>query len=107
EETENALVDYGKQLEREHSLAESEHASRQAAELARLRYEDGASNFLQVLDSERRLLEAQELLAQSQTEVSVSLIGVYKALGGSWQVLTAPGEPPAPAPAGAPIAPSP
>jgi multidrug efflux system outer membrane protein len=107
EETENALVAYGKELERERSLAESEGASREAAELARLRYEDGVSNFLQVLDSERRLLEAQELLAQSQTAVSVSLIAVYKALGGSWQVLTAPGEPPAPAPASAPIAPSP
>ncbi len=51
-----------------------------------------------MLDSERRLLEAQELLAQSQTDVSVSLIALYKALGGSWQVLTVPGEPPAPAP---------
>jgi multidrug efflux system outer membrane protein len=56
-----------------------------------------------VLDSERRLLEAQELLAQSQTDVSVSLIAVYKALGGSWQVLTAPGEPSAPAPVTAPL----
>ncbi|TMQ71131.1 MAG: TolC family protein [Candidatus Eisenbacteria bacterium] len=102
EDAENALVDYGKSLERERSLAESERASREAAELARLRYEDGASNFLQVLDAERRLLEAQELLAQSQTDVSVSLIAVYKALGGSWQVLTAPGEPPAPAPVTAP-----
>ena len=102
EDAENALVDYGKSLERERSLAESERASREAAELARLRYEDGASNFLQVLDAERRLLEAQELLAQSQTDVSVSLIAVYKALGGSWQVLTAPGEPPASAPATAP-----
>jgi multidrug efflux system outer membrane protein len=98
EETENALVDYGRSLERERSLAESESASRDAAELARLRYEDGVSNFLQVLDSERRLLEAQELLAQSQTDVSVSLIAVYKALGGSWQVLDVPGGPPAPPP---------
>jgi multidrug efflux system outer membrane protein len=99
EEAENALVGYGKSLERERSLAESEQASRNAAELARLRYEDGVSNFLQVLDSERRLLEAQELLAQSQTDVSVSLIAVYKALGGSWQVLQPPGEPPAAPPA--------
>ena len=98
EETENALVDYGNSLERERFLAQSEQASRDAAELSRLRYEDGVSDFLQVLDSERRLLEAQELLAQSQTDVSISLIAVYKALGGSWQVLEAPGEPPAPPP---------
>jgi multidrug efflux system outer membrane protein len=96
EETENALFGYGKSLERERALADSEAASREAAELARLRYEDGVSNFLQVLDSERRLLEAQELLAQSQTDVSVSLIAVYKALGGSWQVLELPAEPAAP-----------
>jgi outer membrane protein, multidrug efflux system len=99
EETENALVDYGKSLERVRLLADSERASRNAAELARLRYEDGVSNFLQVLDSERRLLESQELLAQSETDVSVSLIAVYKALGGSWQVLDPPGGPlPPPAP---------
>jgi multidrug efflux system outer membrane protein len=93
EDAENALVDYGKSLERERYLAQSEDASREAAELARLRYEDGASDFLQVLDSERRLLEAQELLAQSRTDVSVSLIAVYKALGGAWQVLEPPAQP--------------
>jgi multidrug efflux system outer membrane protein len=92
EETENALFDYGKVLERERSLAESESASREAAELARLRYEDGVSNFLQVLDSERRLLEAQELLAQSQTDVSVSLIAVYKALADRGRCSTYPAD---------------
>ena len=90
EETENALVTYARSLERERALAESARASGEAAELARLRYEDGVSDFLTVLDAERRLLESEELLALSQTRVSVSLIAVYKALGGAWEALAVP-----------------
>lgn len=56
-----------------------------AAQLARVRYRNGVDNFLNVLDAERTLLEAQDLLAQSATETGVSLILLYKALGGGWE----------------------
>jgi len=57
-----------------------------AAELARLRYMDGISDFLTQLDAERRMLEAQERLAESETRSATELVGVYKALGGAWQI---------------------
>ena len=41
-------------------------------------------DFLQVLDAERSLLEAEDGLAQSRADAATSLIGVYKALGGGW-----------------------
>jgi multidrug efflux system outer membrane protein len=47
-----------------------------------VRYENGASDFLQVLDAERTLLESEDRLARSRTEAATSLIAVYKALGG-------------------------
>jgi len=86
EETENALVAYRNQLRTTESLRESARASAKAAELARLRYMDGISDFLTQLDAERRMLEAQERLAESETRSATGLVGVYKALGGAWQI---------------------
>ncbi len=65
-------------------------ASNTAAGLARVRYENGASDFLQVLDAERTLLESEDRLARSRTEAATSLIAVYKALGGGWQTGSSP-----------------
>jgi multidrug efflux system outer membrane protein len=85
EETENALVSHARSRERVEFLNDSATASQTAAALARLRFENGAVDFLQVLDAERTLLEAQNLLAQSRTETATSLVAVYKALGGGWE----------------------
>ena len=86
EETENALVSYNRQRARRGLLASAATSSERAHQLAHLRFEDGITDFLTVLDAERRLLLDQELLAQSQTATATSLIAVYKALGGGWEV---------------------
>ncbi len=85
EETENALVDFGREQTRRDFLRESVQASEIAASLARQRYENGATDFITVLDSERVLLEAQDQLARSQTRAAIALVAVYKALGGGWE----------------------
>ena len=54
------------------------------ARLARLRYENGVVDFLQVLDAERSLLEAEDSLAQGRADAATSLVALYKALGGGW-----------------------
>jgi len=51
----------------------------------RLRYQYGAADFLTVLDAERTLLQAQDQLAQSETNTATAVIALYKALGGGWQ----------------------
>jgi multidrug efflux system outer membrane protein len=84
EETENSLVAHARSQEQFGYLATSAAASSRAAELARLRYENGVIDFLQVLDAERSLLEAEDRLARSRTETATSLVAVYKALGGGW-----------------------
>ena len=86
EETENALVDYGRVRARRGFLAESVNASQQAWDLAKARYNDGAADFLTVLDAERVLLEAQDQLAQTDTQTATALVAVYKALDGGWDV---------------------
>ncbi|MEZ0387948.1 MAG: efflux transporter outer membrane subunit [Verrucomicrobium sp.] len=85
EETENALVEFGRQRARRNYLNEAASASEQAANLARERYQNGVADFLTVLDAERVLLEAQSLLAESQTATATSQVAIYKALGGGWE----------------------
>jgi multidrug efflux system outer membrane protein len=85
EETEDTLVTHARARDRlVHDQAAVE-ASNTAAGLARVRYENGASDFLQVLDAERTLLQSEDQLARSRTEAATSLIAVYKALGGGWE----------------------
>jgi len=86
EETENSLVDFSREQARRGFLRESERASGSAATLARQRYENGATDFLTVLDAERVLFEAQDQLAQSNTRTCTALVAVYKALGGGWEI---------------------
>jgi multidrug efflux system outer membrane protein len=85
EETENALVDYGHEQARRDFLQESVRANETAARIARQRFENGATDFLTVLDAERVMLEAQDQLAQSQTRTATALVALYKALGGGWE----------------------
>ncbi|WP_428310713.1 efflux transporter outer membrane subunit [Hydrocarboniphaga sp.] len=84
EETENTLVAYGRSREQLDHLRDSVTASDRAAELARIRFDGGASSFLDVLDAERSQLEAQDRLVQARTGSATGLIALYKALGGGW-----------------------
>jgi multidrug efflux system outer membrane protein len=85
EETENALVDFQRQQERRDLLRTSAQASEKAVSLAQLRYQYGVADFLTVLDAQRTLFAAQDLLAVSETRTATTLIAVYKALGGGWE----------------------
>jgi outer membrane protein, multidrug efflux system len=84
EETENALVGYARARDEGRHLADASAASTRAAELARLRFEGGAADFLHVLDAQRSQLEAEDRFAQSQTRTATALVAVYKAVSGGW-----------------------
>ncbi len=86
EETENALVAFTRQQARRDLLRASAQASEKAQNLAHLRYQFGVADFLTVLDAERTLLEAQDRLADSETQTATILVAVYKALGGGWEI---------------------
>jgi len=85
EELGSARTSYVGARERLVHLEEAAAASERATELARLRFEEGATDFLEVLDTERRLLEAQDRLAAGHTEATNRLVAVYRALGGRWE----------------------
>ena len=88
EDVENALTAYAREQVRRESLSKSVQASRQAVELSRDRYRSGLVDFERVLDSERDLYSAQDVLVESDEAVSLNLVQLYKALGGGWEDAT-------------------
>lgn len=88
EEVENALVAVGKEQEHYRALVESEAANRRAVELANERYRSGLVDFLNVLETQRTLLAAQDDLARSERTMDQNLVRLYKALGGGWEEQT-------------------
>lgn len=89
EDVENALVAFGQEQDRFRALKESVDATRRSVSLANERYRGGLANFLDVLESERIHLSAQDALAQSEQRLGQNLIRLFKALGGGWAWETA------------------
>ena len=82
----NSLTAYkSEQIRRERLRSQVDHA-KQALMLARSRYEQGVAEFTTLLTDARTVLQAEQDLAQSTTNVSVDLIALYKALGGGWEL---------------------
>lgn len=79
-ETESALIRQRSLQAQLLELTEAERASGEAARLARLRYENGATDFLDVLDAERRDLESADRLAAARTELAQAQVAVFRVL---------------------------
>jgi outer membrane protein TolC len=86
QEVEDALVAYAREQIRRDDLARAVQANQRAAELAQQLYAQGLTDFLSVLDAERSLFISQDALAQSQRDVALNLVALYKAVGGGWEV---------------------
>jgi NodT family efflux transporter outer membrane factor (OMF) lipoprotein len=84
-DVDNALTAYAAEQKRRDSLEAAVVQNRRAVDLSRQRYTQGVEDFLNVLDAERSLLQAQLQLADSTTTVSQNLVQLYKALGGGWE----------------------
>lgn len=82
QELESAGVTYTRALERLGHLEDAASAGERAAHLARLRFEEGGSDFLEVLDAERTVLEAQDRLAGARIEAAAALVELFRASGG-------------------------
>lgn len=80
----DALADQAqtrKQLDAQKNQVDS---LRQYAGIARLRYDNGYADYLAVLDAERSLFNAELAYTQTQGNLHLALINMYKALGGGW-----------------------
>jgi outer membrane protein, multidrug efflux system len=81
----DALIGYDKY----HVVRERQEQSvkdlQESVNVSLMRYRGGTSNYLDVLDSQRSLFNAELTLAQARNNEYQSLVQLYKALGGGWK----------------------
>jgi multidrug efflux system outer membrane protein len=80
----NALVAYSKTREAREQQEKLVASSTDAVRLARMRFQAGATNYLEVLTNDTTLFNSQLSLASAQQQEAQSLVQLYNALGGGW-----------------------
>lgn len=83
-EVDNALAAYGEDQARARALAQTVARNQEASDLARQRYASGVGDFIDVLVADRSRQQNALLLEGANTETSMDLVALYKALGGGW-----------------------
>ena len=83
-EVDDALVDQNRTREQLKAQASQVEALKKYYELACLRYDNGYTSYIEVLDAERSLFSAQLSYTQNQNVLHQALINLYKAMGGGW-----------------------
>jgi multidrug efflux system outer membrane protein len=84
-EVSDALVGYRKGRDFREQQQQLNRAATDARRLADIRYRGGATSYLEVLDSDTRMFSAELGVAQAELSELLSLVQVYRALGGGWQ----------------------
>ncbi len=84
-DVDNALTAYDAEQRRLQRLQSAVAQNRRALSLARERYEQGVTDFLNVLTAQRNVLLSETDAADSTATVSTNLVQLYKALGGGWE----------------------
>lgn len=85
QEVSSALADYEKNREQRSQEELLVKALQDGNRLSNLRYKGGLDSFLQVLDAERNEFSSELILAQIRKNELLSLVPLYRALGGGWQ----------------------
>jgi multidrug efflux system outer membrane protein len=86
QEVDDALIALQKSREQLVVLGREVDSLRTYARLARLRFEGGYTSYIEVLDAERSLFNAQLSYTQTNGLVYESVVALYKAMGGGWVV---------------------
>lgn len=84
-EVADALIEYQKFRELRGVQEQQVEALERSLRLSTLRYTGGLSSYLEVLDAQRGLFNAQIALAQTRGNQLLTLAELYRALGGGWQ----------------------
>ena len=83
-DVEDALVERSKTELQHGAQVKQVQALRTYGRLANMRYKEGVTSYLEVLDAERTLFSTELQLAQTQARLYRSIVGAYRAFGGGW-----------------------
>ncbi|HJZ97059.1 MAG TPA: efflux transporter outer membrane subunit [Candidatus Solibacter sp.] len=81
----DALIGHQKTKEYAASQLAFTETLRDQSRLANERYAGGVTSYLEVLDTERERLRGEQALTQAQRDVLITLVQLYRALGGGWR----------------------
>jgi len=84
QEVKDALISLEKEEEYRNALNDAVKSNRRAVELAIQLYTEGQTDYLNVLQAQRSLYASEDAFAQSTGTISISMVALYKALGGGW-----------------------
>jgi outer membrane protein TolC len=84
-EVEDALVAFTNEQERHNALLHAVESDQLAVQLADELYQKGVTSFLNVLESQQALYQAQSNLVSSEAKISSHWVALYKSLGGGWE----------------------
>ena len=84
EETETALSNYARELDRRTQLQSARDNAATAARITRARQREGQIDFLEVLDAERTFADADADLAAADSRIADAQVDLFRALGGGW-----------------------
>jgi NodT family efflux transporter outer membrane factor (OMF) lipoprotein len=87
QEVDNALTAYAEAQYKRADIARAVVQNQAALQAARQRYSEGALDFLNVNSTLGQLLQSENDLADSDTQVATDLVNLYRALGGGWEVV--------------------
>ncbi len=85
-EVEDNLIAFLRTQEQAKFLRESAEAALRSLDLAVLQYREGITDFTTVLTAQQALLSAEDSLANARGNISLNLVGVYRSLGGGWEI---------------------
>jgi NodT family efflux transporter outer membrane factor (OMF) lipoprotein len=85
-DVDDALTAYRETQRRRADIARSVTENQAALQAARQRYSEGAIDFLNVITTQAQLLQSENDLADSDTQIATNLVNLYRAIGGGWQV---------------------
>jgi NodT family efflux transporter outer membrane factor (OMF) lipoprotein len=93
QEVDNALTAYAEAQHLRADIARAVAQNQAALQAARQRYSEGALDFLNVNSTLAQLLQSENDLADSDTQIATDLVNLYRALGGGWEVADVPDDP--------------
>ncbi len=86
EEAENAIVSYLRFTKQIDVLEESARQAREAERVAQVKYREGEIDFNRLFTVQQLLLNQQESLAGARGNAARSLVDLFRALGGGWEI---------------------
>jgi NodT family efflux transporter outer membrane factor (OMF) lipoprotein len=84
-EAEDAIISFAKSKEREVFLTDSVNAAQRTVQITYDQYRAGTVDFTPVFIFETTLTEQEDALAESRGDIALSLVELYRALGGGWE----------------------